>query len=247
MPAVHGNLTGDDDRALVVAILDDFEQVARLFGGERLRPPIVEDEQLDARQRAQKPGIARIAVSDGEIGEEPGHAGVENGEVLSARLVAEGASEPTLAQAARPGQEQIAALGDPVTGGELEEERAVEPARTLIVDVLDAGRVTQPGDPGARFELLLPAQREFVFEQQAEPFGVFKATRFGPVFQFLESFGQAVKAKRVQMVERGMSEHEDILSMVVAGTAQIGVVEERGPTAVLGGGALRLAGEEGSD
>src|SRR5947209_13628553 len=92
---------------------------------------------------------------------------LEDGEVFSARLVAEGAGEPTLAQTACPGQEQIAALGDPVAGGELEEQRAVEAARTLIVDVLDAGRVTQPGDPGARFELLLPAQRQFVFEQQA--------------------------------------------------------------------------------
>jgi len=109
-------------------------------------------------------------------------AGVENGDVFSARLLAERAGEPTLAQAARPGQEQIAALGDPVASGELEEEGAVEPAGTLIVDVLDAGRVTQPGEPGARFELLLPAQREFVFEQQAEPFGVIEATRLGFVF-----------------------------------------------------------------
>ena len=106
-----------------------------------------------------------------------------------------------------PGQEQIAALGDPVAGGELEEERAVEPAGTLIVDVLDAGGMAQLGDPGARFELLLPAQRQLVFEQQAEPFGVFKATRFGPVFQFLEAFGQAVKTERVQLVKRGVSEH----------------------------------------
>ena len=59
-------------------------------------------------------------------------AGVENGHVFSARLVAERAGEPTLAQAARPGQEQIAALGDPVASGELEEERAVEPTRDLI-------------------------------------------------------------------------------------------------------------------
>src|SRR5208283_2417185 len=161
----------------------------------------------DARQRAQKPGIARIAVRDGEIGEEPGHAGVENGEVLSARLVAKGAGEPTFAQAARPGYEQIAALGDPVTSGELEEERAVEPAGTLIVDVLDAGRVTQSRDSGAGFELLLPAQRQLVFEQQAEPFGVIEAARLGVVLQVPEAFGQAVKTERVQLVEGRMSEH----------------------------------------
>jgi hypothetical protein len=39
MPAVHGNLAGDDERALVVAILDDFEQIARLIGGERFGGP----------------------------------------------------------------------------------------------------------------------------------------------------------------------------------------------------------------
>ena len=57
--------------------------------------------QARGPRRAQEPGVAGVAVSDGEIGDEPGHAGVENGEVLSARLVAEGASEPTFAQAAR--------------------------------------------------------------------------------------------------------------------------------------------------
>src|SRR5271154_1286103 len=247
VPAVDGNLAGDDERAFVVAILDDLQQIARLIGRERFGAPIIENQQLDARQGAQEPGVARVAVSDGEIGEEPGHAGVENGHVLSARLMAEGAGEPALAQATGPGDQQVAALGDPVAGGELEEQRAVEPARTLIVDVLDAGGMAQPGDPGARFELLLPAQRQLVFEQQAEPFGVIEAARFGPVLQFLESFGQTVKAKRVQMVERGMSEHEDILSMVIAAATQIGVVEQRGGAAVLGGGALGLAGEERGD
>ena len=121
--------------------------------------------------------------------------------------MAERAGEPTLAQAARPGQEQIAALGDPVASGELEEERAVEPARDLIVDVLDAGWMAQARDPGAGFELLLSAQRQLVFEQQTEPFGMIEAARFGFVFEFLEPFGQAVKTEGVQLVERGMSEH----------------------------------------
>jgi hypothetical protein len=35
-------------------------------------------------------------------------------------------------------------------------------------------------------ELLLPAQRHFAFEQQAAPFRVIKAARFGFVFEFVE-------------------------------------------------------------
>ncbi len=84
----------------------------------------------------------------------------------------------------------------------------VEPARTLVVDVLDAGRMTQLGDPGPCFKLLLPAQRQFVFEQQAEPFGVIEAARLWLVFEFLEAFGQAVETEGIELVERGVSEHE---------------------------------------
>ena len=43
VPAVHGNLTGEDERALVVTILDDFEQIACLVGRERFGAPIIEN------------------------------------------------------------------------------------------------------------------------------------------------------------------------------------------------------------
>ena len=99
------------------------------------------------------------------------------------------------------------------------------------------------GGPGAGFELLLPAQRQLVFEQQSEPFGVIEAARLGLVLQLLEAFGQAVEAERVQLVEGRMSEHGDFLSVVVAGTAQIGVVEERDGAAVRAR-RVELAGEE---
>ena len=57
--------------------------------------------------------------------------------------------------------------------------------------------MTQLGDPSPRFELLLAAQRQFVFEQQTEPFGVIETARLGFVLEFLEPFGQAVEAERV--------------------------------------------------
>jgi len=218
-----------------------------LIGRERFGSPIIENEQFDARQGAQEPGVARVAVRDGEIGEQPGNAGVENGDVFSARLVAERAGEPTLAQPAGAGYEQIAALGDPVAGGELEEQGAIEPARALIVDVLDAGGMTQASDPGAGLEPLLSAQRQLVFEQQTEPFRVIEAAHFGFVFEFLESLGHAGETEGVQLFDCGVSEHEDFLSMVVAGAAQIGVIEERRGTAVLGRRIVVLAGEKGGD
>ena len=113
--------------------------------------------QLDARERAQQLAVAAVAAAEREGGQEPRHAIVENREVLPAGLLAEGASEPTFAEAARSGDDEIAAFGDPVAGDEFEEQRAVETARSLIVDVLDAGRMTELGDPGPCFKLLLSA------------------------------------------------------------------------------------------
>jgi hypothetical protein len=57
MPAVDGHLTGDNERAGVVAILEDFEQVAGLVGRERLRAPIIEDEEFD-------PASDRVAAAE---------------------------------------------------------------------------------------------------------------------------------------------------------------------------------------
>ena len=74
-----------------------------------------------------------------------------------------------------------------------------------------------------------------------------ETTRFGLGFEFPESFGQAVKTEGVQLVECRMSEHGDFLSIVVAGTTQIGVIEKRGGTAFLGRRVVRLAGEKGGD
>jgi hypothetical protein len=123
--------------------------------------------------------------------------------------VTEGACEPAFSEAAGAGDEQVAALGDPAAGRELEDERPVEAARALMVDVLDAGAVAQFGGPGPGLELLLAAQSRLVFEQQSEPFGVLEAARLGPVFELLEPLGHAVEAEGVQLVERGMGEHGD--------------------------------------
>jgi len=76
---------------------------------------------------------------------------------------------------------------------------------------------------------------------------VFEAARLGFLFEVLEPLGHAVKAERVQLFECRMSEHEDFLSMVIAGAAQIGVVEKRRLAAVPGSGFVALLGEERGD
>ena len=47
VPMLDRHLTGDDGRSALVAIVDDFEEIATLVAGERGEAPIVEDEQVD--------------------------------------------------------------------------------------------------------------------------------------------------------------------------------------------------------
>ena len=63
VPAVDRRLAGDDQRPGVVAILDDLQQIALLFGGQRLRPPIVQDQQVDPGELLEQPGIPPVAAS----------------------------------------------------------------------------------------------------------------------------------------------------------------------------------------
>jgi hypothetical protein len=97
-----------------------------------------------------------------------------------------------LSQARRPGHQQIAALGNSVASREFDERRTVEPAWRLKIEILYACGMTQPGDASPRFELLLAAQCQFVFEQQTQPFGVIETARQVFVLEFLEPFGHAL-------------------------------------------------------
>ena len=42
VPLFHGDLTCDQQRSFIVAIIDDFEEISALLGGERLGSPVVE-------------------------------------------------------------------------------------------------------------------------------------------------------------------------------------------------------------
>ena len=54
-------LAGDDQRAAIVAVFDNLQQIAALLGGQRLGSPVVQNEQIDARELAHQPGVAAIA------------------------------------------------------------------------------------------------------------------------------------------------------------------------------------------
>ena len=94
MPAIDRDLAGDEQGSSVVAIVDDLEQIAALLGVERFRPPIIDDQQAGAFERAHQPRQPTFAARLGKFGEQARRALVEHGEALAAGLVAESASQP---------------------------------------------------------------------------------------------------------------------------------------------------------
>lgn len=70
------------------------------------------------RLRPSDNGYA-VAISEREVGEEPRQAVVEDGFTVFAGLLAKRAGEPGLADAARPGDQQVSVLIDPSARAEV--------------------------------------------------------------------------------------------------------------------------------
>jgi putative transposase len=69
VPVLDRHLAGDDGRTALVAIVDHLEEIAPLIAGKRSEPPIVEDEEIDTRQRLEQASIAPVAARrlDGDV------------------------------------------------------------------------------------------------------------------------------------------------------------------------------------
>jgi len=85
----------------------------------------------DTGERAQQLGVSSVAAGEREGGEQARRPMTEDGQVLPAELLAEGAGEPAFADATRAGDQQIAPRPDPIAGRELEKQ----PAGSTEVDV----------------------------------------------------------------------------------------------------------------
>jgi len=116
---------------------------------------------------------------------------------------------------------------DPLAPGELEEQGSVETAWGAVVDILDAGGLAQFGGAGPALEALLPAQCRLLVEQQRQPFRMIEASGLRMIRKVLEPLGHAVQAEVMQLVEGGMAEHASVLSVEVAGAAEVAVEGDR--------------------
>jgi hypothetical protein len=124
--------------------------------------------------------------------------------------LAEGAGEPTLADAGGPGEQQALPLSDEVAPGQLEEEATVEAAHGAEVGILDLRVVTQSGGASPGFEALLSTLRRFALEEKRQPLPMLQGPGLRLGFQILKAFGHSGQTKLVQKVEGRMGQHDRV-------------------------------------
>lgn len=207
VPGCDWQLAGDQNRTAIVPILHDFHQISTLACGQSIRPPVIEDEQVGLQEGSEQARKAPIAVGKVEVGKETRQALIDDGEGIAAGALAESAGEPGLSYAARPGDDQIAGVGDPAPGGELLKQRSAQPARGAEVDIFDgSANVAKLDGTHANLEPAGLAAGELAFDEQGEPFGM--AQLGGDILrlQFEEGLGHAVEPQGAELVQGGVGE-----------------------------------------
>ena len=123
MPVGDRQLAGDDHRAPAEAVVEDHEEIASPRRIDRRQSPVVQDEHLDPGEIAVELGDGAPAMGDPQLGEQPRHALVLGLVAFQTGLMGESAGEPTLARAARAGDQDIGAVADPgaIAGGRVVE------------------------------------------------------------------------------------------------------------------------------
>ncbi len=207
VPLLDRDLAGDDGRGALMAVFEDFEEIALFVLVERGQPPIVQDQQLYARERLQQPCVATVAAGQRQRLEHAGDALIENASSFSASLMAKRASDPAFADAGRPGDQKPFGALDPAAGDELLEQRAVDAARGSQVDVFDDGVLAQSRKLQARAKTLRVALGGLAIDHQAEPLLEGESGDIGGSPLLLEGLGHAGKAKGDQAFVGGMGKH----------------------------------------
>jgi hypothetical protein len=136
----------------------------------------------------------------GEFIEEPADALVDDGGVVSAGFLYEGAGEPGFANAAGAGDHQVPTFFDPAARGELLEERFIQLPGRPVVNVLNGGA-------HAGLEAFGGAVGDFTVDQERQPFGVVKFVGGVLGLRFGKGVGHAGELQIFELAECWVVEH----------------------------------------
>src|SRR4029077_14707240 len=166
--------------------------------------------------------MSAVAACQRQGIEQPRHALIEDGAIVSAGLMTERTGKPTLADASWTDDDQILMSIDPVTGDEFLEQRFVEPAWRLHVDILDDRRLTQASELEAGGETFVLTIDSLAVDHHRNAFLEGERGDIGLSPLLLQCFGHAGEPECDQAVVGGMREHI-FSSVVVASPSDVGV------------------------
>ena len=215
VPVGDGQLAGDEGGGPLGPVLDDLGEVAAFGVAERCEHPVVDGEQVQSAQPGEQPGVGAVAAADGKLLQEARHADVARGEAAAAGPFDERAREEALADAARPGDDQVVAFGDPRASAQCQDLLSVEPTRMGRVDGLEGGGMAQLGGAEPAVELALLAGRPLGVHEEAE--ALLEAEGSGLVGPelVLAGVGHGAELHGIELVE-GLFDQHGSSSWVVA-------------------------------
>ena len=101
MPGRQGELGGDDRRPAAISLLENFEQIVTSAGVEGFEAEVVENEQIGAAEGFDESRMAAVASGERQVLAELWPAMIEDGAIVAAGFLADGAGQPALADAGR--------------------------------------------------------------------------------------------------------------------------------------------------
>jgi len=207
MPVISWKLAGDDGGAMLMPVVEKFEEVALMGGGELCQPPVVEHDHVDASRLFEELEIATIAVGDLQIFEETGEAMVLGSIPFEAGCVRQGSGDKAFAQTGGAGDDDVLMTAHPVGEAKGKHEFFVKSARASIIDVDHRGGLFQVCCLQATRETTSGPFGALAVDQQSEAFVEAEALDVGQVQLFGECPGHAGEGKLVEAIDGGMVQH----------------------------------------
>src|SRR5579872_2575917 len=114
MPSFDRQLRGQDCRGLVVAILEDLQQIASFDVGHRGEEKVVEDKDSDLREAGERVRVRAVGAGDGELLQEARRTYAERTKAVSACGLGERRAEEAVAGAGRAQDDDVLLGADPL-------------------------------------------------------------------------------------------------------------------------------------
>ncbi|EGV20644.1 hypothetical protein ThimaDRAFT_0422 [Thiocapsa marina 5811] len=207
VPMLEGQLAGDERGALAVAVVEQLEQIAPSLGVQPHEPPVVDQQQIGVGEAAHELGEAAVGVGEAQFLEQARGAQIARGETLSARLLCQGARQPRLPDAGRAEDQAIETLADPLAGGQLGDQGAIQTAWGGVIDVFQAGAVLEFGLAQTGLQAAILARGQLPVHEQAEALLEAQGVDLGQVELFAQGGGHAGEAQLLELVQGGMMQH----------------------------------------